>query len=87
MALDRPVVVLGTGFAGFGAGRRLEAAGRRYLCFDKNAFFGGHTTSFELPGGWVFDDGPHVSFTKTSGSRSILADAVDGRLRDMPAWT
>lgn len=84
MALDRPVVVLGTGFAGFGAGRRLEAAGRRYLCFDKNPFFGGHTASFALPGGWVFDDGPHVSFTKDERVQGILADAVDGAFESVP---
>jgi protoporphyrinogen oxidase len=78
------IVVLGSGFAGFGAGHRLEAAGRPYLCFDKNPYVGGHTATRVHPEGWVFDDGPHVSFTKDERIQGILADAVDGQFEEAP---
>jgi protoporphyrinogen oxidase len=81
---DRPILVIGTGFAAFGAGHRLEAAGRRYVVHDRNAYPGGHTASHELPGGFLFDDGPHVSFTKDERIQSILADAVGGAYESVP---
>jgi protoporphyrinogen oxidase len=81
---DRPIVVLGTGFAGFGAGHRLEEAGARYAVYDRNAYIGGHTSSHELPGGFIFDDGPHVSFTKDERIQRILADAVGGDYQQVP---
>jgi protoporphyrinogen oxidase len=81
---EAPIVVIGTGFAGFGASRRLEAAGRPYVVYDRNAHFGGHTASHELPGGFVFDQGPHVSFTKDERVQQILAEAVGGRYEAVP---
>ena len=79
-----PIVVLGSGFAGFGAGHRLEAEGQAYACFDRNDHIGGHTASYVQPEGWVFDDGPHVSFTKDERVQGILADAVEGRYETVP---
>ncbi|MBF6606403.1 MAG: NAD(P)-binding protein [Chloroflexi bacterium] len=84
MTDHRTIAVLGSGFAGFGAGHRLETAGRPYVCFDKNPYIGGHTASHVQPDGWVFDDGPHVSFTKDERVQGILADAVDGRFESVP---
>ena len=81
---ERPILVLGTGFAAFGAGHRLEEAGRRYVVHDKASVPGGHTATHELPGGFVFDDGPHVSFTKDERVQRILADAVDGAYESVP---
>jgi len=78
-----PIVVIGTGFAGFGAGHCLEAAGQPYVVYDRNAHFGGHTASHELPGGFIFDQGPHVSFAKDERIKQILADAVGGRYEDV----
>ena len=64
--------------AGMGAASRLAHEGRpAILSDDANTYPGGHTASF-APGGWVFDDGPHVSFTKDERVQGILADAVDG---------
>ncbi|HEY2487144.1 MAG TPA: NAD(P)-binding protein [Candidatus Binataceae bacterium] len=76
---EAPIVIVGTGFAGFGAGHRLESAGRPYVVYDRNAFIGGHTASHELPGGFVFDEEPHISFAKDERIQQILADAVCGR--------
>ena len=78
-----PIVVVGTGFAGFGAGHRLEEADQPYVVYDRNAHIGGHTASHQLPGGFVFDEGPHVSFAKDERIRQILADAVGGRYQDV----
>ena len=81
---DAPIVVLGTGFAGFGAGHRLDEAGAHYVVYDRNPYLGGHTSSHQLAGGFVFDDGPHVSFTKDERIQEILADAVEGDYQQVP---
>lgn len=79
------VCVLGTGMAGFGAARALQAAGRRAVLFDKRGHYGGHTASYEYEGGrFTFDEGPHVSFTKDERVKGILAEAVDGKYRAFP---
>ena len=80
---EAPIIVVGTGFAGFGAGYRLEAAAQPYIVYDRNAYIGGHTASHRLPGGFVFDQGPHVSFAKDERIQQILADAVGGRYQDV----
>jgi protoporphyrinogen oxidase len=80
-----PVVVLGSGMAALGAAERLRAAGEPFLVFDANAYYGGHTASFRHPGGFVFDDGPHVSFTRDERIREILSGFAEGREHTVPA--
>lgn len=75
----KPVAVLGTGMAGFGAGFALETAGVPFVCYDKNPHFGGHTWSFRYESGFVFDEGGHISFTKHGRIRDLLAANIDGR--------
>jgi protoporphyrinogen oxidase len=62
--------------AGFGAATALAEAGVAPICYDKNAYYGGHTTSFIHPSGFIFDDGPHLSFTKDARIQALLADNV-----------
>lgn len=70
--------VLGTGMAGFGAAHRLREAGFTPLLFDKRSHYGGHTASFSYEGGqYIFDEGPHVSFTKVERMQKLFADAID----------
>lgn len=71
------VVVLGTGMAGFGAAHRLHAEGIAPIMYDKNAYHGGHTASFRFESGFLFDMGPHISFTKDTRIQDLLADSVD----------
>jgi protoporphyrinogen oxidase len=71
------IVVLGTGMAGFGAAHRLSAEGVTPMMYDKNAYYGGHTTSFRYETGFLFDVGPHISFTKDSRIQSLFAESVD----------
>ena len=73
------IAILGSGMAAFGAGHALAAAGREFTVFDAADVYGGHTASHRLADDWVFDDGPHVSFTRDERIQSILADAVDQR--------
>ncbi|HWZ81706.1 MAG TPA: NAD(P)-binding protein [Terriglobales bacterium] len=71
------IVVLGTGMAGFGAAHRLHAEGITPVMYDKNAYYGGHTASFRYETGFLFDVGPHISFTKDPRIQELFADSVD----------
>src|SRR5689334_25232745 len=73
-----PIAVLGTGMAGLGAGYALESRGVRFVCYDKNDYFGGHTRSLNYREGFVFDEGGHISFTKDEHVKQILAQNVNG---------
>ena len=71
------IVVLGSGMAGFGAAYRLHAEGITPTMYDKNAYHGGHTASFRHGSGFLFDIGPHISFTKDPRIQELFADSVD----------
>jgi len=71
------VVILGSGMAGFGAAYGLHAQGLTPIMYDKNAYHGGHTASFRSDSGFVFDVGPHISFTKDPRIQGLFADSVD----------
>ncbi|MGH2397064.1 MAG: protoporphyrinogen/coproporphyrinogen oxidase [bacterium] len=73
------IVVLGTGMAGFGAAHRLSAEGIAPVMYDKNSYTGGHTASFRYETGFLFDVGPHISFTKDPRIQELFADSVDQR--------
>jgi protoporphyrinogen oxidase len=73
------IVVLGTGMAGFGAAYRLNRAGITPVMYDRNGYYGGHTTSFRYDTNFVFDQGPHISFTKDPRIQDLFADSVDQR--------
>ncbi len=73
------IVVLGTGMAGFGAVHRLHADGLAPFMYDKNAYYGGHTASFRSNTGFLFDIGPHISFTKDPRIQDLFAESVDQR--------
>jgi len=71
------IVVLGTGMAGFGAAYRLHAEGITPVMYDKNSYHGGHTASFRFESGFLFDLGPHISFSKDPRIQALLAESVD----------
>jgi protoporphyrinogen oxidase len=76
-----PVAVLGSGMAAMGAAHVLREVGRTPVLFDAHDYPGGHTATFAAGDGFLFDDGPHLSFTKDERIAGLLADAVDGRYR------
>ncbi|MEZ4456873.1 MAG: FAD-dependent oxidoreductase [Gemmatimonadales bacterium] len=47
--------------------------------------FGGHTASHVFPGGWVFDEGPHISFTSEQRLADLLAANVDQQFESFSA--
>jgi protoporphyrinogen oxidase len=73
------VAILGTGMAGWGAAYRLREEGIPSITYDKNEYFGGHTASFKHPTGFIFDEGPHVSFTKCKRLQKLFAESVDDK--------
>ena len=75
----KSIVVLGAGIAGCGAAHRLRVQGVSSTLYEKNSYAGGHTYTYQEAGGWVFDEGPHISFTKNEEIRQLLADNVDNR--------
>lgn len=77
------VVIIGSGMAALGAAHRLREAGIAPELYDKKPYPGGHTASFAHPSGFVFDDGPHVSFTKSERLQRLLADNVGGRFEEV----
>lgn len=80
-----PIAVLGTGMAGLGAGYALESASVPFACYDQNSYIGGHTRSFRYDGGFVFDEGGHISFSKNERIRDLLASNVSGRYEQVEA--
>ncbi|HUT79297.1 MAG TPA: NAD(P)-binding protein, partial [Polyangia bacterium] len=78
------IVLLGSGMATMGAAYRLRAEGRQYVMFDRGDHPGGHTKTYTYPDGWVFDDGPHVSFTENERIQAILAEQVAGDFHQVP---
>lgn len=71
------IVVLGTGMAGLGAAYKLHGEGITPTLYDKNGYYGGHTTTIRYDNNFIFDLGPHISFTKDTRIQDLLADAVD----------
>jgi protoporphyrinogen oxidase len=65
--------------AGFGAAHAAHQAGVRPVMYDMHDHIGGHTSSYEFPGGWTFDEGPHVSFTDNTRVQELLAANVAGK--------
>jgi len=63
--------------AGFGAATHLHSAGIKAAVFDKNSYYGGHTASFRDQNGFLFDLGPHISFTKDPRIQEVFAKYVD----------
>lgn len=78
------IVVLGTGMGGFGAAHRLHAEGLSPVMYDKNGHHGGHTASFRYDSGFLFDVGPHISFTKDTRIQDLFADSVDQQFETKP---
>jgi protoporphyrinogen oxidase len=71
------IVIIGTGMAGFGAAYRLHQHGIRPVMYDKNTHYGGHTRSVQYGDDFIFDIGPHISFTKDERIQELFADSVD----------
>lgn len=76
------IVILGSGMGGFGAAYRFHSEGITPVMYDKNSYYGGHTASFP-DSGYVFDQGPHISFTKDTRIQDLFAESVGGMYETM----
>jgi protoporphyrinogen oxidase len=65
------VVIIGAGLAGLAASDALAAAGREVEVFEANPYWGGRIHSVS-EGGFVFDEGPHVSFTTDKNVQDVF---------------
>lgn len=79
--------ILGTGMAGFGAAYRLRQEGFKndLFMYDKNSYIGGHTATFETDDGFIFDDGPHISFTSDKRIQDLLAENINQEYETLKA--
>jgi len=77
------VAILGSGMAGCGAAYRLHQLGIASTTYDKNSHPGGHTSSYTFAGGWLFDEGPHVSFTEDKRIQDLLAGNIDDQFETL----
>jgi protoporphyrinogen oxidase len=75
----KKMAVLGSGMAGWGAAYQLQTEGVRATMYDQNSYYGGHTASFRHDGGFIFDIGPHISFTKDERIQQLFAESVGGQ--------
>lgn len=74
----KDVAIIGAGMAGFGAAQALAAEGVRATIYDNRPGPGGHTSSRSFGDGFIFDDGPHISFTENERFRALLEESVGG---------
>lgn len=75
--MDNAVAILGAGMAGYGAAYHLDQAEVPTSVYEKRSSYGGHTSSFTTEKGFIFDEGPHVSFTEDTEIQKFLAEAVN----------
>jgi protoporphyrinogen oxidase len=83
---EQGVVILGAGMAGFGAANHLHGAGVRPTLYEARATPGGHTSTHVYPDGFVFDEGPHISFTADTRIQELFAASVGGQFERMKAY-
>jgi protoporphyrinogen oxidase len=68
------IVVIGAGLAGLAAASELRRLGRDVIVLEASGGWGGHARS-EVRQGFVFDEGPHVSFTADPRVRDLFGSA------------
>lgn len=76
------IVILGSGMAGFGASYQLEREGFKSIIYEKENYSGGKATSFEKDG-FIFDDGPHISFTKDERIQQLFAESIKNNYKTL----
>ena len=78
------IVILGAGFAGFGAAYRLNDQGVKSKIYEKKVCHGGNCASYQHDG-FTYDAGPHVSFTSVTRLQELLAKSIDYKYEEVKA--
>lgn len=78
-------IIIGSGMAGFGAAYRLNQYNIKPVMYEAKPYHGGHTASFKYEDGFIFDDGPHISFTKDTRIQELFARSVGGQYEILQA--
>ncbi|MBW3127593.1 protoporphyrinogen/coproporphyrinogen oxidase [Hymenobacter profundi] len=68
------IVILGAGLAGISASYHIGHS--KCQIFEQHAYAGGHIHS-ETRDGFIWDEGPHVSFTKSEYVRDLFASSTE----------
>lgn len=82
---DTGIRILGAGCAGFGAAHQLWSQGIQPVIYEARDHHGGHTASFDYGDGFVFDEGPHISFTKNERIQKLFAESVGEDFQAFPS--
>jgi len=83
---DRPnIAIIGAGFAGFGAAHALKDAAVAATVYEKRPVHGGHTSTHAYDDGFLFDEGPHISFTRNSRLQELFAESIGGPYEKLTA--
>ena len=75
------ITILGAGISGLAASYHLGH--KNCQIFEKNTFYGGHIHSRERDG-FIWDEGPHVSFTENSYVRELFSESIKGEFLEYP---
>lgn len=75
------ITILGAGLAGLSCSYHLGH--ENCILFERNSYAGGHSYSHHRDG-FVWDEGPHVSFTKHPYVRDLFEESVQGELLEYP---
>ncbi len=73
----KKISILGSGMAGFGAAHRLYNEGIPSVIYEKEQYHGGNSASFHFADKFIFDKGPHISFTKDKRIQELFAQSVN----------
>lgn len=84
--MNDSTVVLGAGMAGFGAVIRLSEEGIRPTLYEARPTIGGHTSTHFYDDGFVFDEGPHISFTSNERIQDLFAKSIGGEFQRLKAY-
>ncbi len=80
------IVIIGGGMAGAGAGYQLDSVGVCATLYEQRDHFGGHTASHAYDDGFIFDEGPHVSFTGNERIQELFANSVNGEFERIQTY-
>jgi protoporphyrinogen oxidase len=81
---DAKIAILGAGMSGMAASKTLS--GLNCTVYESRSHVGGHASSFQVESGFIFDEGPHLSFTPHKRISDFLARSIDHKFFDHPAY-